>query len=236
MVKLPIHFVAAEVSPLQLHSGKVKADSRRLLQFRGSTREVTFRGHRSLNRPLSLPAPLLRAGERVGEGRARGLRFMVPRHALIKESRLSLNVTSAAASRQVAAVFRRRSLRRSAETPLRAKERGALMVELVVAMAIIVIALFPLAFSFAQEAKFLRACYNRAVAMEIVDGEVEVLLAGEWRSFKEGAQDYAPRALAVTNLASGKFQLTRTGQRLRLEWLPAEKNQGAKVVREVTVK
>ena len=115
-------------------------------------------------------------------------------------------------------------------------ERGALMTELMVAMAILAVGLFPLAFSFAQETKFLRSCYNRAVAMEIVDGEVEVLLAGEWRSFKEGVQDYSPNSLAVTNLTSSKFQLTITGQRLRLEWLPSEKDQGGKVIREVTVK
>jgi len=120
--------------------------------------------------------------------------------------------------------------------PSRAKEQGALMTELMVAVAILAVALFPLAFSFAQETKYLRACYNRAVAMEIVDGEVEVLLAGEWRSFKEGAQEYAPHSLAAMNLNSGQFQLTLTGRRLRLEWLPSEKDQGGRVVREVTVK
>lgn len=118
----------------------------------------------------------------------------------------------------------------------RTKERGALMTELMVAMAILAVAVFPLAFSFAQETKFLRSCYNRAVATEIVDGEVEVLLAGEWRSFKEGVQDYTPHALAATNLPSNKFQLTLTGRRLRLEWLPSEKDQGGSVIREVTVK
>ena len=148
----------------------------------------------------------------------------------------TMNVTSVAASRQSAANLASERRRRSAEPPLRREERGALITELMVAMAILAIALFPLAFSFAQEAKFLRSCYNRAVATEIVDGEVEVLLAGEWRAFKEGAQDYAPHALAVTNLTSGKFQLTITNRRVRLEWLPSEKDQGGKVVREVTVK
>jgi hypothetical protein len=65
---------------------------------------------------------------------------------------------------------------------------------------------------------------------------VEVLLAGEWRAFKDGVQDYAPHALAITNLPSSKFQLTIAGQRLRLEWLPSEKDQGGRVIREVTVK
>jgi hypothetical protein len=110
------------------------------------------------------------------------------------------------------------------------------MTELMVAMAIIALAVFPIAYSFAQETRFLRSCYNRAVAMEIVDGEVEVLLAGEWRSFKEGAQDYAPHAQALTNLPPSRFQLTIAGRRLRLEWLPLEKDQGGKVIREVTVK
>ena len=171
-----------------------------------------------------------------GTGPPVNYKLIVPIPVQSWSSRSPMNVTSAAASRQSVAnpVSGRR--RRSAEPPLRSKERGALITELMVAMAIIVIALFPLAFSFAQEAKFLRASYNRSVAMEIVDGEVEALLAGEWRSFQEGAQDYAPHARAETNLPSGKFQLTLTGHRLRLEWLPSEKDQGARVVREVTVK
>lgn len=110
------------------------------------------------------------------------------------------------------------------------------MVELMVAIAILTFALFPLAYSFAQETRYLRACYNRAAAIEIVDGEVEVLLAGEWRAFKQGTRDYVPKALAATNLTSGKFQLTIMDKRLRLEWLPSEKDLGGKVVREVTVK
>src|SRR5204863_3095879 len=105
-----------------------------------------------------------------------------------------------------------------AGAPARARERGALMTELMVAIAILAIAIFPLAYSFMQEHRFLRSCYNRAVAMEIVDGEVEVLQAGEWRSFKEGAQDYTPHAQAATNLTAGKFQLTLADRRLRLEW------------------
>ncbi len=111
-----------------------------------------------------------------------------------------------------------------------------LLTEAVVAMAIIAVAMLPLAYSISQEQKLLRAGYHRAVAMEIVDGEMEVLMAGEWRSFKEGAQDYIPHGLALTNLPPGKFQLTITGRHLRLEWSAAGKHQGGKVVREVTVK
>jgi len=48
----------------------------------------------------------------------------------------------------------------------------------------------PLAYSVASEKRLARASYQRAVAMEIVDGEIEILAAGEWLAFKSGAQDY----------------------------------------------
>ena len=113
-------------------------------------------------------------------------------------------------------------------------ESGALTTELMVAAAILVLALFPLAYSFTTEKRHLRSYYNRAVAIEIVDGEMEILQAGEWRAFKPGAQDYTPRSHAITNLPVQKLQLTITGKHLKLEWRPPI-DQGGNVVREVDV-
>jgi len=110
------------------------------------------------------------------------------------------------------------------------------MIELIVAMAILVIAFFPLAYSISSEAHLFRATYQRAVALEIVDGEMEILAAGEWRAFPEGAQTYPIHANAAANLPPGRFQFTRTGDHLRLEWDPAEKTGVGIVSREVTVK
>lgn len=110
------------------------------------------------------------------------------------------------------------------------------MLELTVAMAILTIAMLPLAFSFQQEEKLLRSSYQRAVAMELVDGEMEILLAGEWRSFQQGTQDYLFRGASVTNLPPGKATLTITGKHVRLDWLPAKKTSGGEVVREADVK
>ncbi len=118
----------------------------------------------------------------------------------------------------------------------RATERGALMVEMVVAMALLVIAMMPLAFSVAKEQRYLRSCYQRAVAVEFVDGEMEVLLAGEWRAFKDGVHELHPSGCALANLPPGKFELTVAGPGLRLEWLPDVKDRGGKVIREATVK
>jgi len=116
------------------------------------------------------------------------------------------------------------------------RERGVLMTEMVVAMAIIIIAVLPLAYSIGYEQRLLRIEYNKAIAMEIVDGEMEVLAAGEWRAFREGTQPYPVHADAAKNLLPGGFALTITGKHLRLEWQPAKKGEGGKVVREVTIK
>lgn len=124
----------------------------------------------------------------------------------------------------------------SAKTVRKANCAGLLTTEMVVALAIISLAVFPLAFSMSQEQKYFRACYHRAVAVEIVDGEMEVLLAGEWKSFKDGKQEYFPHALATTNLPPGRFQLLISKPHLRLEWLPDKKDKGGAVVREGTLK
>jgi len=119
--------------------------------------------------------------------------------------------------------------------PLR-RDLGFLMVDLIVGMAILTLAIMPLAFSFAQERQLLRAEYFRGVAVEIVDGEMEVLAAGEGRNFPEGPQPYTVHAHAAINLPPGHFQLTKTGNHLRLEWTSDHRRGIGPVVREITIK
>jgi hypothetical protein len=64
---------------------------------------------------------------------------------------------------------------------------------------------------------------------------MEILAAGEWRAYPEGSQPYTVHARAATNLPPGKFQLTRAGNHLRLEWSSTGKRDVGVVVREVTV-
>ena len=110
------------------------------------------------------------------------------------------------------------------------------MVDLVVAMAILSLAIVPLGFSFARERQLLKIEYLRGVADEIVDGEMEILAAGDWKNFPDGAQNYTVHSQAAANLPPGHFQLTRTGNHLRLEWTPDKRQGIGTVVREVTVK
>jgi hypothetical protein len=92
--------------------------------------------------------------------------------------------------------------------------------------------MLPLGGAWYHEKKLLRVYYGDAVAMEILDGEMEVLAAGDWRSFTEGRHELKPTALAATNLPPGQFILTREPQRVRLEWLP---KHGRKMAREITL-
>jgi len=114
--------------------------------------------------------------------------------------------------------------------------RGLVMMDLVVAMAILSLAIVPLGFSFARERQMLKIEYLRGVANEIVDGEMEILAAGDWKNFPDGAQAYTVHSRAAASLPPGHFQLTKTGNHLRLEWLPEKRKGIGVVVREVTVK
>jgi hypothetical protein len=116
------------------------------------------------------------------------------------------------------------------------RQCGALMTELMVALAILAGVLLPLAYSLVSERRLARSSYQRAVAMEIVDGEMEALVAGEWRAFSPGTQEYRVHAAAATNLPPGKFLLTLEPGNVRLQWQPAVKQHGGTVVREARVR
>jgi hypothetical protein len=106
---------------------------------------------------------------------------------------------------------------------------------MVIALGLLAGTLLPISYSFVSEQRLARAAYQRAVAMEIVDGEMEAMAAGEWKAFHDGAQNYTPHAAALKNLPPGRFTLTVGGDRVRLEWQPAGRDQGGRVVREVRV-
>jgi Tfp pilus assembly protein PilV len=113
---------------------------------------------------------------------------------------------------------------------------GLLMTEAMIALAIVSIAILPLAYSFAQENKYLRRCYERSVAIEVVDGEMEIIRAGGWRQFTNGVHTLTTTARSATNLPPGELRLTLTDKQARVEWLPAETSPGSPVVREAMLK
>ncbi len=127
------------------------------------------------------------------------------------------------------------SLRRKNKLKLEL-QRGFLMADLVVATAILSMAVLPLGYSFAHEQRGLKNEYYRSVANEIVDGEMEILAAGVAKNLPDGLQAYTVRANAAAKLPPGHFQLTKTGNHLRLEWSADKKSGVGPVVRETTLK
>jgi hypothetical protein len=113
---------------------------------------------------------------------------------------------------------------------------GFLEVDMVVGMAILLIAIFPLAYSFVHERRLLRAEYARAAAIELVDGEMEILADGDGTNFPDGSQNYVVHAAAATHLPPGHFRLTKSGHHLRLEWAPDQRQGIGVVVRETTIR
>ena len=115
-------------------------------------------------------------------------------------------------------------------------DRGAwLMIDLLVAMALLTVGLLPIAYSMASEKRFARAAYQRAIAVALVDGEAEVLAAGAWRDLETGVHEYSVRAPAATNLPPGRFVVALEPGKFRLEWRPKVRGHGGPVVREVNV-
>ena len=115
------------------------------------------------------------------------------------------------------------------------RQQGILMMDLAMAVIILSLAILPLAFTFAKERDVMRADYFRAVADEIVDGEMEILVAGDWKNFPEGAQPYKVQSNAAANLPPGHFELTKNGKYLRLEWIPLRRQGIGTVIRQTTV-
>jgi len=115
------------------------------------------------------------------------------------------------------------------------RERGRagwLVAELMFAVGLLAVAMIPLAFSFRHEQKIVKTHYQQVVAMEILDGEMEILSAGEWRAIVDGEHDYPVAAPAATNLP-GRFRLKRTPTNLILQFVPTTRVAAFKIQREI---
>lgn len=118
----------------------------------------------------------------------------------------------------------------------RRRTRGFLFMDITIGMAILMIAILPLAYSFVRERQVLKIDYCRGIADEIVDGEMEILAAGAAKDLPDGPQNYAVNAAAATQLPPGHFELTKNGKHLRLEWAPDVRRGFVTVVREANLK
>jgi hypothetical protein len=116
------------------------------------------------------------------------------------------------------------------------RQRGFLEVDMMVGLAILALAVLPLGYTFVRERHVLKIEYCRGIADEIVDGEMEILAAGAASGLPDGTQNYPVHAQAARQLPPGHFELTKTGNHLRLAWTPDARRGLSAVVRESTLK
>lgn len=102
-------------------------------------------------------------------------------------------------------------------------------------MALVLLVVAPITHSWLNEQRIIRNYYYRAIAMQIVDGEMEILVAGAGTSLKEGSKEYAIKARSAENLPPGKFTIARNGNQLTLTWRPDKRSHGSEVKREVVL-
>jgi hypothetical protein len=113
---------------------------------------------------------------------------------------------------------------------------GFLQIDLIAGLAILTIAIMPLGYAFSRERQALRTEYYRSVINEIVDGEMEILAMGASKNLPDGTQSLAISSRALETLPAGRFQLTKAGDHLRVEWSPEGKCGLSTVAREATLK
>lgn len=66
------------------------------------------------------------------------------------------------------------------------RRRGGILMELLVALALLALVLLPLAGGFAGQRRMAKQLSQRLVLTELIDGEMEFIAAGRWRRFTEG--------------------------------------------------
>jgi len=117
-----------------------------------------------------------------------------------------------------------------------ARCRAFLQLDVAVAITVLALVFIPLSISSSGDLDLARRHYFEAVALQLIDGEMDVLLAGEHRKYTPGEYGITPVGEAVQNLPEGKFVLTVQEQKLTLAWVPTKRAKWGRVERVVELK
>ena len=117
-----------------------------------------------------------------------------------------------------------------------ARCRAFLQLDVAIALSLLALVFIPLSVSSSGDLDLARRQYFEAVALQLIDGEMDVLLAGERRKYTLGEYGITPVGEAVQNLPEGKFVLTVQEQKLTLAWVPTKRAKWGRVERVVELK
>ena len=111
-----------------------------------------------------------------------------------------------------------------------------LQLDVAVAITVLALVFIPLSVSSSGDLDLARRQHFEAVALQLIDGEMDVLLAGERRKYTPGEHQIKPVGEAVQNLPEGEFVLTVHDQKLTLAWVPTKRAKWGRVERVVELK
>ena len=117
-----------------------------------------------------------------------------------------------------------------------AKHFAFLQLDVAIAITVLALVFIPLSVSSSGDLDLARRHYFEAVALQLIDGEMDVLLAGERRKYTLGEYGITPVSEAVQNLPEGKFVLTVKQKQLTLTWVPTKRAKWGRVERVVQLK
>ena len=117
-----------------------------------------------------------------------------------------------------------------------ARRRAFLQLDVAIALTLLALVFIPLSVSSSGGLDLARRHYFEAVALQLIDGEMDVLLAGERRKYTLGEYGITPVGEAVQNLPEGKFVLTVKQKQLTLTWVPTKRAKWGRVERVVQLK
>ena len=117
-----------------------------------------------------------------------------------------------------------------------ARCRAFLQLDVAIALTVLALVFIPLSVSSSGDLDLARRHYFEAVALQLIDGEMDVLLAGEHRKYIPGEHRIKPVGDAVQNLPEGEFVLSVQDEKLTLAWMPKKLAKWGRVERVVELK
>jgi len=117
-----------------------------------------------------------------------------------------------------------------------ARRRAFLQLDVAIALTVLALVFIPLSVSSSGDLDLARRHYFEAVALQLIDSEMDVLLAGERRKYTTGEHRIKPVGDAVQNLPEGKFVLTVQDEKLTMAWVPTKRAKWGRVERVVQLK
>ena len=117
-----------------------------------------------------------------------------------------------------------------------ARRRAFLQLDVAIALTVLALVFIPLSVSSSGDLDLARRHYFEAVALQLIDGEMDVLLAGERRKYTTGEHRIKPVGDAVQNLPESKFVLTVQDEKLTMAWVPTKRAKWGRVERVVQLK